>query len=765
MWSAVLILIGFTAVIAQILLVRELIVVFCGNEISLGLMLCAWMLWTAVGSGLLGRVASRADPRKLVAALESGIAVALPASIVAVRLSRAAFQSLPGEMLGPGPMLLTALVALGGFCVLSGWLFAAVSRAIAADRVASTAQATGSAYLLEAAGSGAGGLLAGLVLIRYWEPLEIAAFAGLLNVAAAAMLAGRGRRARLILAGAVTAAFAFLVFLLVVPRLEDWSIRQLWRGFHIEATRNSVYGNLVVTGTEDSTSLYESGLVMLTAPDPATAEESVHFALLEHLNPRSVLLIGGGANGSLAEVLKHPAVARLDYVELDPAIDELASRFFAGQWTGARNDARVHVHHTDGRLFVKTTTARYDVIIINLPDPRTAQLNRFYTVEFYEEAARCLNPGGVVSFQLTASENYISPGLAEFLRCVNKTLRHVFPEVVVIPGDWVHFFATTRAGVLTSDADTLLSRLRERRLETSYVREYYLPFRLTAERMRDLDAQIAPRPDTPLNRDFAPIAYYFDTSLWSTRFNIGYRRVFDAVARVGFPSTAVGTALMLLAMAVVVRSAHGIARDRATAGFSVAASGMTLIGLEMLLLLGFQAIYGYVYHQLAIVIAAFMAGISLGGWFGLRASTALPIRRMAALQLLAAVAAPILCMVLVGMSRLQNSAASGTLSSGLFAGLAVACGLLGGYAFPIASRVFFAGSATGLENTGSLYAIDLAGSCIGAVAVSAYWIPVFGFMRTALLLAIINLAPAVLALRSTLDARSAIASARQTPTP
>jgi spermidine synthase len=58
---AVLILIGFTAVIAQIILLRELMVVFCGNEMSLGLMLASWLLWTAIGSGALGRLDGSPD--------------------------------------------------------------------------------------------------------------------------------------------------------------------------------------------------------------------------------------------------------------------------------------------------------------------------------------------------------------------------------------------------------------------------------------------------------------------------------------------------------------------------------------------------------------------------------------------------------------------------------------------------------------------------------------------------------------------------------
>ena len=64
--QCILSLIGFTSVITQIVLMRELIVVFYGNEISLGIMLAGWLLWTAIGSSVSGRVSARLrDSRKL----------------------------------------------------------------------------------------------------------------------------------------------------------------------------------------------------------------------------------------------------------------------------------------------------------------------------------------------------------------------------------------------------------------------------------------------------------------------------------------------------------------------------------------------------------------------------------------------------------------------------------------------------------------------------------------------------------------------------
>jgi spermidine synthase len=784
--QCILSLIGFTSVIAQIVLMRELIVVFYGNEISLGIMLAGWLLWTAIGSSVSGQVSARLrDSRKLMACLETLIAAVFPLTILAVRASRPVLQSVPGEILGPAPMFLTSFVTLSAFCLLSGGLFAAGSKLCADEARTSTASAASSVYLLEAAGSGLGGVLASLVLIRYCTSFEIALFVALLNLLAAAWVGVRTPSYRRVLLALI------LIAALPIPRaarlLEAKSLALLWHGFSLVESRNSVYGNLALVATSESRSLFENGLRVLTVPDPSAAEESVHFALLEHTAPRSVLLIGGGINGSLAQALQYSSLERLDYVELDPAILGVAERHFAHAWNRVRSDPRVRIHPMDGRLFLKTSNAKFDVIIINLPDPFTAQLNRFYTQEFFIEAAEKLNPGGVLSFQVTASENYISQELADLLRCLQKTLRAVFPQVVAIPGETVHFLAANQPGSLTLDPSELMTRLRERRIRTQYVREYYIPFRMSPDRMLDLQLQIEPQPATPINRDFTPIAYYFDVVLWSSRFHSHWRELLESLARLRFGAVAGAVTLGVLGLALlsalyerirVARPAEEMSRHKATLGLCVAAMGFTLLGLEVLLLLGFQALYGYVYQQLSILVAVFMVGMAAGAWLALNKVRALPAQcnpvpasldpkmsagtrrawqfeflRLALLQLLAALAPLLLYALFVSLEGVRSLAALLTISQMVFPVLALIVGLMGGYQFPLASRIYFARSDNSNRNPGMLYALDLLGACLGAVALSAYLLPVYGFLRTAMLMAVVNLAPAGLAALAAFEVR------------
>ena len=151
----------------------------------------------------------------------------------------------------------------------------------------------------------------------------------------------------------MAALAAIPLLLLVTPQLDSSTQARLWQGFNLIGSRDTVYGKLVVTENGAIRSIYSNGVNLANAPDPNAAEEAVDYALLEHPAPGRVLLIGGGVNGSVGEVLKHPSITQLEYVEFDPALIEMAHQFFPAQATFL-SDARVRVNYADGRRFVKT---------------------------------------------------------------------------------------------------------------------------------------------------------------------------------------------------------------------------------------------------------------------------------------------------------------------------------------------------------------------------------------------------------------------------
>jgi len=83
----------------------------------------------------------------------------------------------------------------------------------------------------------------------------------------------------------------------------------------------------------------------------------------------------------------------------------------------------------------------------------------------------------------------------------------------------------------------------------------------------------------------------------------------------------------------------------------------------------------------------------------------------------------------------------------LFPAMAWLAGALGGYEFALATQVFFADAKRPEANMGILYGIDLMGACLGALVLSAFLLPLFGFLKAAMFIAVLNLVAALLAAR------------------
>ena len=81
----------------------------------------------------------------------------------------------------------------------------------------------------------------------------------------------------------------------------------------------------------------------------------------------------------------------------------------------------------------------------------------------------------------------------------------------------------------------------------------------------------------------------------------------------------------------------------------------------------------------------------------------------------------------------------------LFPAIAVVSGGLGGFQFQVAGRLYFGGGNEPEKSPGAVYALDITGACFGALLISVYLLPVFGFLNTAIVLALVNAAPVIVA--------------------
>ena len=735
--SMSVVILGFATLVSQMLFMREFVVVFYGNELSLGALFAAWLFWTAAGSGWLPEHLpirkGRWDSFRLLFAL---LACTIPLTGLAIYQSRIFLHAVAGEMIDYGLTALTGFIVFSPLCLLSGYAYASACRLVPARLDQQSLTASG-VYALEALGSAAGGLLASFLLFPRAAQVQIvAAISGLVFLAGLSLSPQTGRGKKILVLVVVVAIGGFIFTL--APKIQSRLDRRFWRNGQWLASKNTAYGNITVTRLENQISFFENGIRLFTCPDPQAAEEAVHYALLENPSPEKILLIGGSLGGAIEQAFRHPSMKTVQVVELDPEIIRLAREYLPPPDRMFLDDPRVILHLNDARNFVNGTSETFDAILLNVPNPYTAQLNRFYTAEFFRKIRSKLNPGGVFSFQLPSSENAIGKEMSDFLSNVSATLSSVFPKTVLLPGDHCRFIASVDGHFLTSDPDAFARRIRDRNLKTVYVQDYFMASQFSKERRDYLFSRLHPVPPGQLNRDFKPLAFWYDLVIWSRYFTPGLRTAFVRLA--GTKAWHLVAALLSIASLIVFK----IRKNRSgfpAVRFSIFSVGFSGIALELMLLLMYQTFYGVLYQHMAVLVAGYMAGLGIGSLFARKrpGATFSLMERLTRIQILTGLLPLIAggCFLLVHRSDLlQSLFGLGTL---LFVALNTFAGFLGGAAFALANRVLFSSGAVRRNAAGSLYALDLLGSLLGALLTTGFAVPLLGTAQTLLVISALNL--------------------------
>jgi spermidine synthase len=717
--SALVLAYGATTLAGQVLILREILVLAQGQELKLALGLWCWLLWTGLGSLLGGWLAAR---RRLSPAALAGLltllACLLPGTLLLARALPTLAPQVIGASLPPALALVLFLILLAPFCLVSGCFF---PFATTVRRTLEPLGATGRIYALEALGAALGVCVLQLFLVGQFPTLTLGLGAGFcLILIAWAAAPARGWAGRLALGGTLLVLGASLVF---SPALEHFSRKVQWPGRQVVASLDSPYALLSATREADQISFYANRVWNFTYPDPYSAEMAVHLGLLEHPHPRTVLLLGGGAAGLIPEALKYKTISRIDYVELDPDLVRLVQRLVPEAAALPKQDPRVHLIFHDARRFLTKGTDRYDVILMNLPEPGSAQLNRYYTREFFATVARRLKPDGVFSFTLTGGETSINPLRASFLALINHTLKLTFPDVLVFPGEHVRFFASPTPGLLVRDPRILTARLAQRGLNLRYVREYYILDDLSLSR-QDYVRQLLKRYPPEINTDLKPKSYFYDLILTGAREGLPLKEILFTLKHLPplWPWAGLGL-LGLLGLVGLRRRPTGIYLAQ------ILVMGLADMALEVLVLVLCQVHLGLLYRQLGLLVAAFMAGMGAGGAWGAR----LAARGRATTAMLAACQGGLALLALCLALALPVQAASGYLPSdlllqGIYLVILFAAGFAGGGVFSLASSLWHQSRPATAWRDGLFYATDLLGATLGSLGLSLVVLPVWGIV-------------------------------------
>lgn len=763
--------VGFAATLAQVVLMRELVVSFYGNEISLGLMLAAWLVCTGLGSLVMGRIADRwLLGRGTLFGLLSALAVLVPAVVLGARLVRFVSKtSGPGEIVGFGQIATLSLAVVAPVCLLNGALFSFLCRMAAPDDARRSN--VGRLYLFESLGAVLGGVVFSLILVRNVPALASAFLAAITLSAAAFAVCTRDRWLTIFPLFLLSAFVCGVVFSRDIDR---WSAQLLWQPFSVRDVVDSPYGRLTFLEYGGQGTVLSNGHIVASWPPGPYAEDLVHFALLPHEmpvgKPLRVLLVGGGLSGAVREALKYSPV-EVEYVELDSMLLSSTRKVFP-EWltdalgNGSAGDSPVRVHFGDGRELVESAArgapgapAPYDAILVDVPPPQNVQLNRYYTVEFFRASAAALAEGGVLAFRVPASDAYVSPILREFLQSIRRSVESPCPacgampvrpaagghglfNVSVVPGS-PSIFLCSRGERRTLDANGYFRQLDSRGIATDYF-VGSLSDKLRPGKVEFFDALTSDGGAAALNTDLRPVCYYYDAVLWSSLFRLhgtggeggayGIGRLLIELRKTRAWWFIAVLGLITLALGVLGRCVRRLQPHYILV--AMAAAGFAEITAEILCLISFQAVHGTVYYLVSGVVAAFMCGLVLGAAFAVRfLQRQATLRTFIILQWVIALYQMVMAVFIVALSL--SAPPVYALNVGAFIGITLIAGGLGGAQFPLAAALYAHERAAVGARAGALYGFDLLGSSVGAVVSSAILVPLIGVVGTAFAAAVL----------------------------
>jgi spermidine synthase len=202
----------------------------------------------------------------------------------------------------------------------------------------------------------------------------------------------------------------------------------------------SPYQKVVITRSNFDFKLFLNGNLQFSSRDEYRYHESlVHVPALMSSLMKNVLVMGGGDGLAARELLRYPEIESIDLVDLDPLVTRIFSQHADLQKLNKNSlrDSKVNVINEDAFIWIEKVNQKYDLILIDFPDPSNFSVGKLYTDTFYRKLKAHMHEKSIAVVQST------SPFVAkQSFWCVDSTLKSVgfntLPYHAFVPafGDW-----------------------------------------------------------------------------------------------------------------------------------------------------------------------------------------------------------------------------------------------------------------------------------------------------------------------------------------
>lgn len=320
----------------------------------------------------------------------------------------------------------------------------------------------------------------------------------------------------------------------------------------------------------------------------------VNFVMLQKPDAEKILVVGGMLNGFIGALTQYENIKRIDYLELDKNMIAFAPHHPDVQYI---RDDPVH--------YVMRTKATYDVIFIDVPDPTSLLLNRYYTRNFFQRAQKHFTDNSsLMAITLSSGTNFMTPELVEMNASVWKTFTQVFPFTILIPSE-KNMFLGSKADVLTNNASEL--QLRSKDYQSQWFTNAIIFERCNQLRKQQFFNAISGKGE--VNMVSNPVAYLSAVSVWASIIDMNISSVLSWM-RVHAGLIFVLGIILISLLSFGASKLNRISDVRAD--MQVFVISLVNFVMQLVLLNLFQMQLGDIYFMVFLFTSLFMMGLTAG---------------------------------------------------------------------------------------------------------------------------------------------------------
>ncbi len=804
---------GAFALVSQTMMLREFFVVVYGNELVFGVLLTNWLVGIFIGA-LLGGAAAEKNKDNLMVFVVSILVMCalLPVSITLTRLLYTISGTSAGTYIGFFKIFFYSALFIIPVSFFIGFVFpiAAKVQSQHLDHKSNngisirgwhpqpikdgalegvktsvinkkdvffthfwkesvkTGQVKGisNIYIFEAFGSLLSGVVYTFFLVGHCNAYLVAALIILPLLICSGFILLKSRRYKTCSFVCLLLIFNLVSLLPSVSRKFDAvTVEKRWQSIStlpLVYTTDSKYQNIAVANLFNQYNLYlNSGFAAVFPNDEDNMLLAAHL-VCQHPRPQRILIIGDAVSG-LAKALLRFDVKEVISVEIDGKTIDTILKFLPPEDKRILNDKRFKIVIQDGRKYVKDLIRSnvkasnsqslpmvFDLVYVNVSEPSTLLLNRYYTQEFFRDLSLVMNNSGVIALNITSSENYEKGFVSDYTASVYHTVRTVFPEVVVAPGHQNFIFASKESSGISDNPELLAQRYTAAGVQPEKLGLIFYSL-YPEEKTRFIKKALQTSGKSKINTDETPIAavYYNKIIGWYAASNLsGILDFFETIKLMDV--TIIILVLFLARMFYLWRTKrkksllqHRFLKFHTL--LAVFSSGAAGLSLELVILYTFQNNFGDIYHIIGFIIALFMFGLPLGAV----TSNALLTRgkftrqnQVIAFIIFIQVALAAISFLLPHMTKLFAKVViihqMVIFVETVFIGFAV------GLVFPLSIHLYLGKQEKTGKTAGMVDAFDHMGAAVGAFFIGTLFLPVMGITKVCGLVALLPLITAAL---------------------